>query len=430
MLREIKTIFAAGLLVFMDSICAYSASFVRPTVSGCNMVVDEGIWSSGALSERVYAVNSTPDLYIPSCSDSLTLLNTVKEIAPLVAYEYINLTTRSSGTYNAWYAQFSTTGYTNISQWLATVSNPPHWTESTVLTYRSLPSNYWDYSPARLVEATITGYTNGSTQSGFDTVDYGWDGLHQVLLAMEDLYFNVGHVKQGVAGSDYEGYEECRDTLPSCGVPTVGVTNSPTAVLSGAITIGNSHYFSGAYEPNTNRIVAIGGNIIGSSQFKYGVRDNQNVITQVISRTDGVFQWYDFIGLHVVAETLTNVIPATCGNGNWDEQYGSFETNSIVTGYGLVASAEGHEIDDYGFYGTSPNAVYVASSAWVSPDPITITCPPGWFDRGQTCESDGTLAFACEVQYTGGNIHIAYSTSGNTRSGLAVGIARPQFQYQ
>jgi len=201
--------------------------------------------------------------------------------------------------------------------------------------------------------------------------------------------------------------------------------------LSASIEIGVTHSFYGEYEPATNGVIGVGGNGIESSQFKYGIRENQNLITQIVMRTDGEFQWYDFIGLHVSATVLTNVIPATCGPGYWVDEFGSVETNLIASGYQLVTSAQAHEIDDYGFYGASPNAVYVASDAWIPPNPVSITCPPSWFDRGQTCESDGTWAFLCEMGYSqdAGNIHESYSTSGNTRSGLAVGIARPEFVY-
>jgi len=119
-----------------------------------------------------------------------------------------------------------------------------------------------------------------------------------------------------------------------------------------------------------------------------------------------------------------------CAPPYWTGEYNTMVSNRVVSGYSLVVSAKADSIHDNGFVGVSPGAVYIASDAWIEATPEKIPCAAGWFDTGGPCEFDGTLACLCGEQHHGDTIHISASSSISTWLGLAVGIVRPQFEYE
>ena len=133
---------------------------------------------------------------------------------------YINLKTRSSGNYNEWFNQWNYEGApyggTNYPLYLSHVFEPPNWTFATTTNspginnpvtytnsgtaffdYTGLPTNFFEYTPARFLGATSIFYTNEYTASGgplpdgrtneWNTLDYGWGGMTKALAALKDL---------------------------------------------------------------------------------------------------------------------------------------------------------------------------------------------------------------------------------------------------
>ena len=124
-------------------------------------------------------------------------LTDLKAFAETVVVAYLDLNYRTNGTYNVWYSQF--TGYTNnisLFDYQMTVTNPPNWTVTAALEWANMPTNFFEYTPARFLGATSISYTNEHTLSGggtnvWTTLDYGWDGLVRLLAVCEDALISV-----------------------------------------------------------------------------------------------------------------------------------------------------------------------------------------------------------------------------------------------
>ena len=122
--------------------------------------------------------------------------------------QWIDLSNRSTNdlTYTDWFQSQSTNA---IGQ------HPPLFDEVTVLEYNDLPTNFFHYTPARFLGATVVSFTNEHTASGgplpdgrtepWNTLDYGWEAVFAVIGSLQDLAFDTG------------GYVESREQITIAG---------------------------------------------------------------------------------------------------------------------------------------------------------------------------------------------------------------------
>lgn len=152
------------------------------------VVFAKDVWRveiGGALLERMAAVGATNDTVLddwfpPRFGWEHDYISAMKSNVLAVAGQYLNLAyTNASGVF---------TNYHDTS--LECFSNR-FWTTESLLSYCSLPTNFFEFTPARFLGAGgPTNHFGDEMLAGYSDSDYGWEGMYRVVNALD--YYEPG----------------------------------------------------------------------------------------------------------------------------------------------------------------------------------------------------------------------------------------------
>lgn len=173
----------------------------------------QGNWLVQALNERRYAVELEP--IAPRVDSEWGLLvflkQTVWEMVDSVEGKsgFVDPTFSVGGRYTQW---FSTP---QVSGGLQTYhpTNFPYLTATQLISIVGAPPNYFFYTPWRPFNRDGVGYTNAMTCPGYDTLDYGWDYLRDMVAQLKWITLPCGVYGQGeIVETLQAGYWEAGDS--------------------------------------------------------------------------------------------------------------------------------------------------------------------------------------------------------------------------
>lgn len=180
---EIKKIFMAGLLVLTISTQVHAVSFARPTLSGCNTVIDVGTWSGNAFYER-RILNDPMAPALPFVNSQQECLSFLKlNISYMVDELFVDISyAGTDGTFNVWFSNTNHFGF-------------PMYTNPKLLSDCSLPSDYFETTPHTNLLNSVYGWWGvtsimsrliWTTSYPSEVEVHGWRGTN----AMPFHYFN------------------------------------------------------------------------------------------------------------------------------------------------------------------------------------------------------------------------------------------------
>ena len=451
-----------GYVELRDAFYPPLSASPRAYDASTNVYFAKDVWAqdiANALHERAYwaGVDLQTNTYWGTDGFSVRWehehLEGLKSYAKEIITRYISLTNRSdagagySGNYTAWYAQFDIidpatgTNYVYSLDYASTVINPPNWTIEGFFEWSGLPTNYFEYTPARFLGATSVGFTNQHTAAGggtneWTTLDYGWEGMLAALKACQDLFLAE---KSGVVRKEY-GQEfddlECGTSLPAgnwrCDpdIPTPSLTN----------VLGDASYISINYNATILGETIDPGAWYGAKwtinsehgTYHRGIDSTGRYTEQIETlQENATFQWYEFLHSAKYLDRITNEVVEWVGNVSPPEQ-----TNvmSVLAPWSLAQEVSAPALDEnsevvqgVGVYTTSSSRPRPASS---------FVCPgTGWapiddspgaggdHDLYDCWEGDPDSDPGIEIY------HYSYSVSSATLNYAPRVVWRPQMIY-
>jgi hypothetical protein len=337
-------------------------------------------------------------------------LEDIKTLAKSVLVEFICITNRSdegltyAGDYGGWYSQFPTNGFTNLNEYVSSVTNPPRWQITNAATANSfwawaetngmaMPTNYFDYTPARFLGATDVGFSNSFTASGggtneWTTLDYGWEGMLTVLRAMQDLYIQPDGKIDNFSSSSTQtnfystpsGEYAGGNTLGNCSFPTINPEDI-TASFVGLSSVDSTFEYSASYgtldigpipAEHPCKVFELASYTaderaayLSGSRLNLGLTQSAGNAIEQIDLLLGDFQWYG-AGFSLEQSSRQTGTIAQVGT--------EFTiTNEFIFAYSLQSSATGEQLDaNVESVGTTN--VYLSGKQYI-PKGALLACP-------------------------------------------------------